>query len=706
MWSPLADRRKRREIVGAHRLALVEKAGRDAEIEKAANQVAMVQRLFLGTNVSPGTQDHPWAYENITWVRACVAAIADAVASVPLVFRDDHGEAIEEGPVPELFEFVNEGADSGVLKEYTASSLELHGDALWQFERRDGGKGCPIAITMLRPDEMEVEHDKAGQLTFYRFKDDIANKKPIKPEDMFHFRQYNPNHTFWGQATLEALEIPINAERQAELINYNILRNGLMLDGVLSMSGTATPEAKTRLQQGLANEYAGSKNAGKTFFLDRVEDVAYTQLGMNQKDAQFLQLRKMNRDQILAVFRVEPVVIGLIEGVNFATADVQRKLFWGQTIVPKLRRIAATVNENLHKLGDEADGLTAEFDLSGVEALQPDQKMLAETGQILIASGQWTEDEVREKLYEMEPKADEDVDDGNGGRVPADETGEETEEEGKAKAPPLALIANPKDGVERRKALWKQRQDEREPHVKELGGIVSRVWKGFTDEVVANLRGEEKKGLKATVPSPDVLLFDLDEAGRVTVAEMTAAELLYYEAAGNGTVELFNLSLPFDMTAPNVQEWAQRAATQIRTLPETYHEEIRQVIKTAIDEGLPMQEVVYKAEEFYEAEYGAWNTPGAQRIAQTEVNGAYANATAEAYKQNGVEKIEWLHSHAAREARPTHEDAEGLIRDYGETFPTLDVNRKGTHDLRWPHDPLGGPADNIWCRCDIAPVIE
>lgn len=746
MWP--FDIRARREQREAEETAQAQAAEQAAEQAKALSTTGAIgQYAFWDPEETPGTADHPWAYENITWVYSCVHAIGDAAASVPLVFRDKDGEPVSTGVIPELFTYVNDGQDQGMLKRDTASDNALHGNALWHIVR--DSRGGPLSLRPLPPHNMGARV-KGNELTYVE-SEGSGDEKIYNAEDVIHFREYQPKHTFWGMSAIEAMAIAIDADRAAELFNRNFLRNGAMPSAALIAAENLSPQQKEELRERAQERWGGTKNAGKLMVLSGMGEGGFNflEMGKTPREAQFIELRKMNRDQILAAFGVPRILLGITDGVNYANADIQRKLFWSDTMRPKLRMLAATINEALvPKLGD-TDGLTTEFDLGSVEALQPDYRDRAETGAKMISSGQFTPNQVREMLHglpvvEGQPGLDTYYMAANYLPIAGDVSAEKEEAEAEAEAereaqermarveaaveriaesvekarvaalprPPVhppSAKAEPQiadDGAEARKLLWKQRQEEREPDVRALGETVSRVWRKFTDEVVENLEAEDKKGLKQTLPSPDVVLFDLDKAGDLAVLEMTAEELAAYERAGNATVDLFGLSTPFDATTPGGQEWAAETAKRIRTLPETYHDEIRGVIGRAYEEGQTLSEVRYAVEEFYKEQYGDWNTPGAQRIAITEANGAASNATVEAYKQNGVERIRWLHSHAPLEPRPTHKASDGQEREFGKVFATADPNRKGTHDLRWPHDDKGGPADNIWCRCDTAPVVE
>lgn len=678
--------------------------------------VAALANLFVDTKNTPETQDHPWAYENISWVYLCTQRIAQAISSVELEFFDKAGGQVEKGPLIELFSYVNKGLDSTLLWEWTGANLELQGNALWRLDRGATGSGFPVAIEPLFPDELKWEHGAYWRNT----RSGLTNER-IDPDDVIHLKQFSPRRNIWGQSTVEALEVAINSDRHAELLNYNLLNNGAMPSGILWVSSTLSEEQRKQMKSSFQNQYGGAKGAGKTMLLDGLgtgserPEIDYKAIGMTMRDAQFLELRGFSREQILAVFGVPPSVAGIFDNATYANAELGRKQFWSDTILPKLNRIDSLITEELYKFGKEFDGYTARFNTGAVEALQPDRKEQAEVAALMLSNG-FSIREMREAVYGDET-IQEDHDPLLDRRFisaslrPLEETinqSAETQqgattgrEQAKLLGPVIRIPRRRTD--EERKGLWTKQQDVVEKHTQIVGSTVARIWKGFTDEVVAKLRSEEKSFRKATAPPVKTFLFDLDEAGKVVVREMTPELLAAYRAAGNAMVDLFDLPTDFEIGSVAARDWERSTVEKIVTLPKTYHGEIEAMLQQALDGGRSYADMVSELETFYRDQYGAYDKYKANRIAETEVNRANSNAGVDAMQQNGVERIEWVHSYAPTEPRPSHmhgTGVDGMVRKLGEFFPTSPT------PLRWPHDENGTGADNIKCRCTVVPAIE
>jgi len=99
--------------------------------------------------------------------------------------------------------------------------------------------------------------------------------------------------------------------------------------------------------------------------VDKMHQVAFLwsgfkwkEMGLSQKDAEFIEGRKMNWRDIAGIYGVNPALV-YPEGANRATAQVAEYLFARYTMAPKLTRIAEKVNKDVMPL--YGDGFTFAF---------------------------------------------------------------------------------------------------------------------------------------------------------------------------------------------------------------------------------------------------------------------------------------------------------------------------------------------------------
>lgn len=344
--------------------------------------------------------DAPRIYSQHAWVYACVRAIAQAAASVPWrLWRTSDSGAREPAdahePLARLLRRVNPRHSFPELIEATLVSLELTGNAYWALER--DGRGAVAEIWPMRPDRVKIipgRHFVEG----YIYEANAA-KVAFGPHEVVHFRYFSPADDFYGLSPLAAAADSIATDLFAVAYNQGFFRRGARPEGIITSQVELSEDELKRLRAQFEELYAGVEKAHRVMILGA--DLEWKTLGLPPADAQFLDQRRLSREEICAVFGVPPAVVGIYEYANYANAQLQRKLFWGETILPKLRRIAGTINEQLTPHFSPA--LEFEFETSAVPALQEDSQERAQVAATVVQRGIMTINEVRERLYGLPP---------------------------------------------------------------------------------------------------------------------------------------------------------------------------------------------------------------------------------------------------------------------------------------------------------------
>ena len=366
------------------------------------------------TAVSPPAiaQDASRVYSQHAWVYACVRAIVQSAASVPVrVWRvDERGERRAAGPnepLTRLLARVNPRHSLTDLMEATLIGLELTGNAYWALERDAAGQ--VVEIWPMRPDRVKIVPGR-NLVQGYTYE---ANGRRVafKPDEVVHFRYFSPADDFYGLSPLTAAADSVATDLFAVAYNQGFFRRGARPEGVISSQVQLSEEELKRLRAQFEELYAGVDRAHRVMVLG--SDLQWQALGVTPRDADFLQQRRLSREEVCAVFGVPPAVVGIYQYANYANAQLQRKLFWSDTVMPKLQRIAGVINERLAPefgaataAGGRGLGLLAEFDATGVGALQEDAREQATVAATLVSQGIMTVDEVRERFYNLPPRGE------------------------------------------------------------------------------------------------------------------------------------------------------------------------------------------------------------------------------------------------------------------------------------------------------------
>jgi len=344
-------------------------------------------------------EDYARVYGDIAWVYRCVARIAQTCASVPLeVYRrgSDGGttraDDVQAAELSGLLEFANEFEALPDLIEQTATYLNLTGNAFWGIERDERDRVAELWC--LRPDRVRIKPDRKRYIAGYVY--EVAGRRvTYDTRDMVHIKYVSPADDYYGMGPLRAAMHGIVLEYYGTTYNKAMLRHHGMPVAVLKTKEPFVPrEEQDRIRRDWQRLHGGPDKAGKIAIL--TNDVELTPIGLSPDELQWVQTRKMTREEIAAVFGVPPIMMGLYEGVNYATAQQQEKMFWSATVKPALEKIAAALNERLAPQIDP--GLRVRFDLSGVEPLQADKQKETERVLKLVQQRVITPNEARRLL--------------------------------------------------------------------------------------------------------------------------------------------------------------------------------------------------------------------------------------------------------------------------------------------------------------------
>ena len=294
-------------------------------------------RFFLGGSTSGKAVTEHSAMQ-MTAVYSCVRILAEAIAGLPLhlyTYKEDGGKEkalghplyllLHDEPNPEMSSFV--------FRETLMTHLLLWGNAYAQIIRN--GKGEVVALYPLMPNRMTVDRDSSGQL-FYSYQmnnSDAPTMKAgtviLKPSDVLHI----PGLGFDGLVGYSPIAMAKNAIGLAiatEEYGAKFFANGATPGGLLEYPGTV--KDPDRVRESWNKGFSGSQNAGKVAILE--EGMKYTPISIAPEQAQFLETRKFQINEIARIFRVPPHMVGDLEKSSFSNIEQQSLEFVKYTLDP------------------------------------------------------------------------------------------------------------------------------------------------------------------------------------------------------------------------------------------------------------------------------------------------------------------------------------------------------------------------------------
>lgn len=278
-------------------------------------------------------------------VYACVKILAETIASLPLHLfkkgKDGKNEEATEHPLFScLYELPNDEMTSFEFRETMMTSVLLYGNAYARIIKKQGHVS---ELWYLKPQNMTVERDSNTHKIKYTYTDDITNQTFIyKPNQIFHLKGLSFDGIKGISPIAQAREA-VGLSLATEEYGAKFFGNGARPGGVLEHPGILKdPE---RLRESWNKVYQGSKNSHKIAVLE--EGMTYHSIGIAPEDAQFLETRKYQVNEICRIFRVPPHLVGDLDRATFSNIEHQSIEFVQHTIRPWLVRWEQEISKSL-----------------------------------------------------------------------------------------------------------------------------------------------------------------------------------------------------------------------------------------------------------------------------------------------------------------------------------------------------------------------
>lgn len=337
--------------------------------DKPENRTAGSAYTFYMGGTTAGKTVTERSAMQMTAVYSCVRILAEAVAGLPLhLYKYTDGGGKEKALDHPLYRLLhdepNPEMSSFVFRETLMTHLLLWGNAYAQVIRN--GKGEVIALYPLMPNKMSVDRDENGRLyyTYYRGSDEAIKNKDfavtLQPSDVLHI----PGLGFDGLVGYSPIAMAKNAIGMAiacEEYGAKFFANGAAPGGVLEHPGTI--KDPQRVRESWQSTFGGSGNANKIAVLE--EGMKYTPIGISPEQAQFLETRKFQINEIARIFRVPPHMVGDLEKSSFSNIEQQSLEFVKYTLDPWVIRWEQSIQRALLS-HDEKAVYFAKFNLEGL----------------------------------------------------------------------------------------------------------------------------------------------------------------------------------------------------------------------------------------------------------------------------------------------------------------------------------------------------
>lgn len=321
-----------------------------------------MQYLFVNRNSAAGKPVTEESALQITAVYACVRVLAETLAGLPLhVFRYNGSGRKEKHRNHPLYKLLHDEPNpemtSFAFRETLMSHLLLWGNAYAQVIR--DGAGVVRALYPLMPNRMAVKRSESGRV-YYEYSRESGEQVPLTAENVLHI----PGLGFDGLVGYSPIDMAreaIGLAMATEEYGAKFFANGAAPGGVLEHPGTIKDPQKVKDSWNAA--YQGSKNSHRVAVLE--EGMKYTPIGISPEQAQFLETRKFQINEIARIFRVPPHMVGDLEKSSFSNIEQQSLEFVKYTLDPWVIRWEQAIYRRL-LTESEKSSISIKFNVDGL----------------------------------------------------------------------------------------------------------------------------------------------------------------------------------------------------------------------------------------------------------------------------------------------------------------------------------------------------
>lgn len=301
------------------------------------NRIPITSRLH-GGSTSRSTLLESNLYQRSGWTFKAVSIWANTIAPLPLRVFDDEGNIVSHAVLDDLLSHPNPDFSSNELWKTWATELGVTGEC--GFEVIYNGNQ-PIELwphdtstVIVRPDDDARIYSRVAGYRIYQ--PSVADYL-LDTNEFIHWKFFNKLNRYRGISLIAALRYAVSSEVFAQKWTDAFFQNGARPDyAVIAPSGLTKTERK-KYEAEVTSEFGltgGTYGYGKPIVLESgVTDIK--PLNFSPKDMEWLNLRKMNREEIGSVYGI-PRELMFSENSKYDNLDLAEQLFWTITILPLL----------------------------------------------------------------------------------------------------------------------------------------------------------------------------------------------------------------------------------------------------------------------------------------------------------------------------------------------------------------------------------
>jgi len=387
----------------------------------------------IGRRTDSGAEVDPEKALGLAAYYACLRNISEDIAKLPLKTYRRHGRNKEEMPDHPVYRLLhdepNEEMTAMAWRETMTHWAMGWGAGVSEIERN--GAGHPVGFWPIHPSRIRLVRNNEKRLRYVIKSDDLAKADiELMPQDVLHIHGMGGRGVTGYCLSILASQT-IGLGLQAEKFAARFFGEGIVLSGYLSHPGQLQKPAKENIRQHWKTAYGGADKSHDVAIL--AEGMEWKQLGIPPEEAQFLETRQFEVEEICRWFRMPPHKVQHLLRSTFSNIESQNIEYVVDTLLSWATRWEQEIARKCFDRGTEPD-LFAEHVFNAL--LRGDQVKRGTFYRTMFMVGAMSQNDIRAAENENE------VEHGDIYYVPANMTPAEKAARGETQEP----AAGPTDG--------------------------------------------------------------------------------------------------------------------------------------------------------------------------------------------------------------------------------------------------------------------
>ena len=318
--------------------------------------------MMHGRKTASGAAVTPESSLELSAYFACLRNVSEDLAKLPLhVYRRLEPRGRERQPRHPAYRLLHHRAndDAGAMSVRETLVHFAMGWGSGYAEITRNGAGDPDGLWPIHPARVRRKRTEADELR-YAVRNPNGEEATLLPSEMFHLHGLGDDAMRGYEMSVLAREA-IGLGMEAEAFGASYFGNGTVVGGAIELPARWSDDARRRFRESLEKRHKGARKAHGFLILE--EDAKYSPFGIPPDQAQFLETRQFQVEEICRWFRMPPHKVQHLLRSTFSNIESQAIEYVVDTLTPWAVRFE---QEAWAKLLDEDPDIYIEHNFSGL----------------------------------------------------------------------------------------------------------------------------------------------------------------------------------------------------------------------------------------------------------------------------------------------------------------------------------------------------